>query len=249
MKTILKMLSVGMVLISLTGCGPSRIALKPSFWDNKEQKIGIAFIKYPEAGAHRQGSEGLLDMAINASLASEMSAYLKSIDVEAYEEVAQSFKEKFASKGIEVQIFKGKLDLETLEDTPRSSGRSLSSTTFKKDLSFMKQKFKIDKVLLLGVDAYGTLRNYYGFIPLGAPKALFKVSGQLVDLESNNKEWFDFQDQEYATAPVMGEWNQPPTYPNLTNALIVAMNNAKEYIIRAFFADYSVPEKVARENK
>ena len=38
-----------MALLFLAGCGPTRIALKPTFWEQKDVKIGIAIAKYPEA--------------------------------------------------------------------------------------------------------------------------------------------------------------------------------------------------------
>ena len=79
----------------------------------------------------------------------------------------------------------------------------------------------------------GVRREYYGFIPTGAPQAYCVLAGRLTDL-SDKKIWWS-HDVEIIL-PVQGAWDQPPSYPNFTQALHLAMDEAREELVDSFFS-------------
>ncbi len=242
MKKIVNLIILIAMTVYISGCGVSRIALKPDFWEKNDQKIGVAILEYPEAGAHRQGSEGLLDMAINSALSQEMGAYLKNIEIDIFEDVADIFVSHLQEKNYQAKVLKEKIVLEKVSGfKPEGSGNFL-----KVDVRFMGKKNDIDKLILLGVDRYGTLRKYYGFIPLGAPQALFQVTGQMIDLKTNEKQWLVKMKENESTVRIVGKWNQPSDYPNLTKAIVTAIKKAKKYLVNSFFNE-NLMEKQVRQ--
>lgn len=89
-----------------------------------------------------------------------------------------------------------------------------------------------DKLLLIKLDAYGVKRRYHGLIPAEAPQAYCVLTGELLD--KNHKVLW--RHQSIATQPIQGEWDQPPNYPNLTDALRVAAHSAEQELLDSFFA-------------
>jgi hypothetical protein len=90
-------------------------------------------------------------------------------------------------------------------------------------------------LILFDIKKYGTLRDYYGFIPLGDPLGLFMVNGMLINLEDNEYFWLVKMEEEESTQPVKGEWDEEPDYPNLTQAINRAMMYSQEFLEKYFF--------------
>jgi len=164
-KSVLISLFV-LAAILLSACGPSKLALKEEFWQAKERKIGVALTPSPTPGAHRQGGQGLLDMAINKLAAGSLEAHLNTLKPTAFDEVADRFVKRLTERGIPAKKLANPVDLEKFPQTNRSE----SSDSFERDLRSLAAEEKIDALLLLSIDRWGTVRNYYGFIPLGSPK-------------------------------------------------------------------------------
>jgi ABC-type uncharacterized transport system auxiliary subunit len=89
-----------------------------------------------------------------------------------------------------------------------------------------------DKVLLIQLNAFGAQRNYAGFIPMGAPQAFCYVTGTLINTKDNKVIWRYKAD---VLQPIIGNWDQPPTYPNLDTAIKQAVTIAQQEILDNFF--------------
>jgi hypothetical protein len=83
-----------------------------------------------------------------------------------------------------------------------------------------------------------TSRAYYGFIPLSAPQGLAAVYGAMVDAKTNHLMWHtgDSMTNAYTKEPVVGEWKEPPAYPNLTAATNRAIEKSKRVLVDKFFS-------------
>ncbi len=70
--------------------------------------------------------------------------------------------------------------------------------------------------------------SYGGLLPLEPPRAVFDLHGELVDLRSNRLLWnasiSKFNSPE-------GEWDEPPTFPALTNSFFLSIEEAKKEIL------------------
>jgi len=106
---------------------------------------------------------------------------------------------------------------------------------FDRDIRALAQSQGIDVLLLISVRRFGTIRPYYGFIPLGAPKGFFEVKGQMVDLKTNALIWQTVMPETEASVEAADPWDQEPTYPNLDAAIVKAMENGKAFLLRELF--------------
>jgi len=78
----------------------------------------------------------------------------------------------------------------------------------------------------------GTIRDYYGFIPLGAPRSIFTGLGQLIDLSNNEVLWHKPVNIQKV---VPGNWDEE-SYPGLTNVIFQTLNQGKSELIAPFKA-------------
>lgn len=229
MIKFIKHFAFAVILFTLSACSTTPIVLKETFWENKQIKIGVAVANYPEAGAFKEGSQGLLDMAVNAALANDMQKYLKTLYPAEIDSVSDLFVENLKEKGFTVIKVDNYVNL---KDYPKSgAGSSKSEYQF----SYLQKKEKIDYLLLLQVTRFGTIRSYYGMIPLGSPKAICEVKGELINLSNNELLWKGFLEEDKATVSVAGNWDQSPDYPNLTVAVRKAVSRAATHLQNDFF--------------
>jgi hypothetical protein len=224
--------ALGAALFS-SACAPARLTVKPEFWQDRQARIGVALTPHPEAGAHKVGAQGLLDMAINAGMAAELKTYLQKVDVSEFDRIRERFVQELGKRGMNAVALPGYLDPSAYpargEDAPQVEN------AYDRDLAAIRTQQKLDAVILLQARRYGTIRSYYGFIPLGAPQGFFEVTGHMVDLRTGALLWQTVIPESQASVPASGEWDQPPAYPNLTAALRAAMGNGGEFLLKEFF--------------
>ncbi len=224
------MASLALVAFVCVGCGPSKIALKPTFWQTPNKKIGIAVVTPPAARVHRAGGEGLIDAAINAGLAADLQKYFRDLQVENFSDVAQQIAEKFQSKGMTAKVIGETIDLTSLPKTKKSGGH-----ISKYDVSELAAKEDVDAIFLIKIEKIGSYRIYYGFIPLQRPEGYCLVKGELISGTNNEILWTETQEQKKSTVAVEGQWDEAPNYPNLTQSIIKAVGNSKQFIVDSFF--------------
>ena len=222
------LLVVSAVLL-LSACASS-VPLDSNFWSRKGERVGVAIAELPEARAHRVGGEMLLDAAINKAMASKLNARMSVIGPTMMGKVTDGFVAQLEQHGFDARRLKEEIDLEAY---PKFSGEG---KVFGRDLRTLGTQQDLDLLLLVTVNRYGTLRNYFGFVPTGAPKALFDVRGQLIDLKTNQLLWQTFLSDDEATVAVEGEWSEPPDYPNLVAALEKATAKSMAKLESNFFA-------------
>jgi hypothetical protein len=219
------------LLFLIIGCATKSISLKPSFWEQKDLKIGVAVVDFPKVGLHKKGGQGLLDMALVDAATGEFQAYLEQIDISTFEDLIGIFTTKCEEKGMSALKIDSFINLEEYEKFSAPSSGEYS----KKDLRSLSDEYDINMLILLSIEAVGTIRSYYGFIATGRPKGYCIGKGQLIDLDNNEILWLYSMNEEEGSHNIEGEWKQPPDYPNLTEAIIDAVEYAKSTLESDFF--------------
>lgn len=222
---------LSLLVVLAAGCAPTRIALKPSFWEGAPRKIGLAVTPPPPLMALRAGGEGLLDMAINSAAAGSLEAHLQTLAAPRLEDVAGQYVEKLAARGAEARRLAEPIQLEALPPFRANSSGEFAE----RDLRPLGKREGIDTLILLRVQQCGTLRNYYGFIPLDAPKGFCMCRGEMIDLKTNEVIWRALPSAEDAAVEVSGEWDQPPDFANLSAAVAKAIRQAEQFLLTDFF--------------
>jgi hypothetical protein len=212
--------------LTLTGCANVQppVPLDHQFWDAKEPTIGVAITELPPPVLALTGNQGLLDYAINAGVNSKLSDNVKTWQVRDFDTLPDVIVAKLQAKGYKAKRIDEKVDLKAYKENKFREGYTI------KDLTPMKAKYGVDRLLLVYVTATGATRSYYSIVPTSVPMAQVGGQGMVVDLADNKLLWF----QPFAAIQAaQGEWDEP-TYTNLSNAFYQAVDNSRQQMITPF---------------
>lgn len=228
--------STGMALliVLLAGCAtvPEKtIVLPESFWQKKDVKIGVAMVASPKGAEHMVGPQDELDRAIARKIDARLASYLESVQPREFGQIAQTFAERLRGMGYTASVI-----AEPLSSQHAALETKGSTTAVDGILTPIRTKYGIDRLLLLSIDRFGAVRDYFVFVATAAPQATFQVRGELIDLTSNTMLWRVSMAENQNVIPIEGEWNQPPDYPNLTQAIRRAEHDALVFLENAFFS-------------
>ena len=232
MKTTSFVSSRAMVLAwvaLLGGCatGYKPIQLEASFWQDRQSVVGVVTETIPEPAAQMTGGQGLLDIAINKGNAGLMVDQLKRLDVKRAAAISENLAKGLSSRGIKVN------QLATIDVKKYAEFKPEANPELYASRNFQELKSQgIDRLLLVSVVNIGTVRPYYGFIPMGPPRATFAVKGQLVDLKDNKLLWYN---SHSATSVIAEPWDQEPDFPNLSAAVLKNLSDGAALFERSFF--------------
>lgn len=240
MRRILAAMSVAAAVLLTSGCASvtPQMSVNSKFWQNRQSTIGIAQTTTPAATAHMEGQQGLLDVAINQGMASDLNKKLETVETTRANNIPSNFAKLLTDRGFSVKTLAAGFDDSKLPDFKKESGSSGYFAA--KDYRGLKSE-GIERLLVVKVRRVGTARPYYGFIPLGGPSAVFDVSGQLVDLNTNELLW---NNDSTSRTVVPDPWDQPPSFDNIVNAVRQEMEKGSTAFERRFFTE-SAPAAVA----
>ncbi|WP_223505130.1 hypothetical protein [Pseudomonas sp. GL-RE-29] len=212
--------------LTLTGCANVQppVPLDQQFWDAKEPTIGVAISELPPPVLALTGNQGILDYAINAGVNSKLSDNVKTWQVRDFDTLPDVIVAKLQAKGYKAKRIDEKVDLKTYKETKFREGYTI------KDLTPMKTKYGVDRLLLVYVTATGATRSYYSIVPTSVPMAQVGGQGMVVDLADNKLLWFQ---PFVAVQAAQGDWDEP-TYTNLSNAFYQAVDNSRQQMITPF---------------
>jgi hypothetical protein len=230
MKSI-KFAALGAGALLLGGC--AQVAYKPiplnnTFWQDRQQVVGVASDKLPEATAHMTGAQGLLDIAINKGNAEKMIERLKTLDVKRAAGIQDNLADALSRRGLQVT----KLQIIESATLPEFKAPANPEQYAQRDFSGLKSK-GINRLLYVTVQRVGLTRGYYGFIPTGAPRAVFAVTGQLIDLADNRLLWYNAHE---TTAVIADPWDQEPDFPNVSEAVLKNLLEGATQFERSLFS-------------
>lgn len=220
-RRLFKLMSVVCAVILSVGCASTKVKqeIDSTFWESKSQPIGVAIAVLPEPDHHATGNQGLLDIAINRGNASDLIEHLKTINLEDYKKVVPEITKAMNDQGFSAVAIEAVIEEQSLpefEEPDNTEEKTYSSH----DFSSIGKTHNVERMLLVRMGSVGTQRSYYGFIPTGDPIAITHATCELIDLNTNELLWRKPYNQNVA---VEGEWDQPPTYQNITRAIEKAM--------------------------
>lgn len=231
-KMLATVAMVGAVLLT-AGCAnvTPQVAVSSKFWENRQGTVGVVQTKLPTPGAFQEGAQGLLDVAINQGMASEMNKQIQAANLDRANAISDNFVKRLSDRGFTVKKLDTALDDSKLPDFKKEG--SATGVFAKKDYRGLKSE-GVERLLVVNVKRVGTVRPYYGFIPLGGPSAVFDVSGQLIDLNTNELLW---NHDASTRAAITDPWDQPPAFTNVLNGIRQEMEKGSTSFERNFFMD------------
>jgi hypothetical protein len=218
-------------LLSACALNPA-VQMKKEFWSQTDRSVVVALANLPEAMPHKEGPQGLLDIAINNAMADELTKALKTITLtDSYGQTRSEVVKRMQENGMKASLHEKTIDADALTDF-RSEDKS--RVYARKDFRSLKAELDgADRLLLFTVVAVGTQRSYYGFIPTSRPTAVLEARGEIIDLQTNELLW---RQTTKDSAAIDDPWDEPPEFRNVYAAVQKVILAARNSMVDLLFA-------------
>lgn len=227
---LLTLLMVGCVSIQ------PPVALQDSFWEVSPNSVGVYMGPIPAPNFHYEGNVGLLDMAIIETAVSTLSTQIETFKAEEFETINEEIGAIIRGRGMEYKLIDDVIDVGQL---PKFKDPDSKDETYfsGRDFRELGEQHGISQLILIQPRRTGVARPYYGFVPTGAPRAVFELNAQIIDTATNQINWYaNIAKQNFASA----EWDEPPSFPGLTNMFYISLEQARDEIIQTLSNSQSV---------
>ena len=166
-------------LLLVTSCVP-KVALSSDYWQ-KPSKVGV-FVNVNPPAKFREGSQGLLDIAVTSGGKYQEALTLIGEKVQPKQELINIYSDILKTKGKEFVIIDEKFDAKTAKkfSGEKAEGKKYSSY----DFIDMKSKYGVDELLFVNVN-YGFMISYYGMIETGK-MAHAAIDTKIIDLKDQH---------------------------------------------------------------
>ena len=216
-----------LALALLTGCA-SKPQLPVSMADGALKAdagvVGVVMTAVPKVDTQFPGAGCLLCMAAASAMNSSLTDHVRTLppeDVPALKDRAAAL---IQAKGAKSVVISTPLQVDTLPDF---SGTEPNAA--RKDFRTLRDKLQVDKLVVIQVDNIGVHRTYSAYVPTAEPKAVFNGKVLLVNLKTNQLEWYHPFSLVKAAD---GAWDESPKFPRLTNAYFQALELGKDEALR-----------------
>lgn len=213
-------------LLLLTACATPQQTPIPFAIDSigGSKKIGIAMTNLPKVQTTYPGAGCLLCLAAASVANSSLSDTVKTFTAEDITQVPSDIKKQLTSMGYDAQIIDTPLAIAQL---PKN--KSKTANTAKYDFSKFDAASGVEQLLVLDLEFIGIQRNYSSYIPTGAPQAVISGTAYMVDLSSGIYTWYKPLNIHRSAE---GEWDEPPSFPGITNAFYQAVEAVHDEILK-----------------
>jgi len=212
--------------IFLLGCAATPaepVVLEPGTWSQSVRKVVLFSEDIPEPSVQTPGAGCLLCVATARAIVSSIAEHFETLSSDEMKGLPTELTTLLESHNI--VVVEG--NTEDLKSLPKNKGKKPGYTS--KDYSALAQSYGASHVLVLEIFNLGAVRNFSSYVPTGAPVGAVKGQVSLIESTTNQYLWYLPLD---VTVNASGQWDEPPTYPGLTNAFYQAMAMAKEKVLK-----------------
>jgi len=218
--------------IFATGCamGPERPipfspGTMPSSMSPATSKVGVMVEEIPSTDTSFPGADCPLCMIAASVMHQGLTDRVRELDHEDLDGVGTKLISYLKERNIDARHIPAMAG----ENLVKFKGDSKVSPTL--DYRALSESQAIDKLLVVRIHGQGVIRPMSSYVPNDIPKAFVKGLVFLVDLQSNQYEWYLPFDHRLAAT---GVWKEPPNYPGLTNAYYKNLVRVSDGIVAAF---------------
>ncbi|AIF47595.1 hypothetical protein [Dyella japonica] len=180
----------------------------------------------PKVDVYTPGAGCLLCMAAASMANSKLTTYSHSLPEEGLPKLKDDVATLLRKRGLDAVVINEDIDVSKLPSA-KSSGADMA----KKDFSSLRAKYSVDHLVVIQIQEVGFERPYSAYIPSSDPKGVVIGLGYEVNLANNTYEWYSPVNIHVAAE---GKWDEPPTFPGLTNAYFQALETGKDTFLKPF---------------
>lgn len=230
MNRIKAMILVIIATVVLAGCGvtpPPVTSLKSNFFSAQsiaKTRVGVHLI-VARADTHLVGAGCLLCIAAASAANSSLTKHIRTLSADDLKDIDDKIVAELVEKGMQIKLIERMPSFENLAKFSNDHNYA------KKDYRVFKEQFDIDKLIVIDITRVGAYRTYANYFPTSDPQGSVAGSIYMIDLETNRYEMYKPIDNNITTD---GEWDEPPTFPGVTNTYYQAIEKTKAQILSYF---------------
>jgi hypothetical protein len=215
--------------VQLWGCA-SNPQQPVAFADNPltahSGRVGVVMTALPKVDTSFPGAYCLLCLAAASAANSSLTKHTHTLTGEDLLTLKEGIADRLRKKGVDATVIAENLNTSALKDF-KGTGTNVA----KKDFREFKDKYKVDRLVVIDVTTLGIMRNYTAYIPQGEPTANLVGTLSVINLSTNTYEFFAPINQSKGAE---GKWDEPPDFPGLTNAYYAVVESGKTVIQTPF---------------
>ena len=217
------------VCVQLAGCRSTPqlpVALADNTLSNLNGRFGVAMTELPKVDTSFPGAGCLLCLATAATANSSLTKHTHALTAEDLAALKDGVAGKLRKRGLDVAVIAENLNPKPLQDF---SGGGVDIA--KKDFRVLKEKYKVDHLVVIDITKLGFERNYSAYFARGEPTATLEGTIFMLDLSTNK---YDFYQQINQSKGAEGAWDEPADFPALTNAFYAVVESGKDAALQPF---------------
>jgi hypothetical protein len=211
------------MVVGCAGTPVHHASLSEDVVTGKAGKVGVVMTAVPKPSMSYPGAACLLCLAAAATANSSLSTYTHSLSTAEVAAYRASVVKALRADGADAIEITETLDLKQLPDV-----KTPAPDAPKKDFKRLKSAYGVDELVVIDVAAVGVERHYSAYIPNGDPSGVISGEVYIVDLAANAYRW---QLSLNAAKQTEGKWDEPPSYPAITNAYFEAIERGRDQIL------------------
>lgn len=196
------------------------------FTVNKTGRVGVLVADLPKPDTAFPGAGCLLCLLTASTANSSLTDHARKLTTDELKPLKTDLVALLKAQGVEAIVIEDAIKLESLPD--RSGA---APNTARKDFSSLRDKYKVDRLLVVNISSVGFTRAYSAYIASGAPQATVQGVAMMVNLGSHALEWYEPINVARAAD---GAWDEPPKFPGLTNAYYQALESSQDQVKKPF---------------
>ncbi|MBI4998879.1 MAG: hypothetical protein HZA64_01190 [Rhodocyclales bacterium] len=178
----------------------------------------------PKLDTQIPGASCLVCLATATLANADLTTHAQTLPHDDLTSMKETVAKHLRAKGADALVIDEYIDLDALPSFD-GGGENIA----KKDFTAVGKKYNINRLLVIEMKALGFIRTYSAYIPTSDPKAYLNGNGYLVDMKTNAYDWYL---PVVVTKSADGKWDEPPTFPGLTNAYFQAVEIAKDTLLK-----------------
>jgi hypothetical protein len=213
----------------LAGCASTPqapVAVAPEYVTAHAGRVGVVMSALPKVDTDFPGAGCLLCLAAASMANSSLTAHTHTLATNEVASYQTNAVDALRKKGFDATAIPDPLDVSKLPDAAAKTPNHP-----KKDFGSLKAKYNVDKLYVLQVSQLGFTRSYAAYVPTSDPHAAVAGEVYIVDLATNAYDWYE---RVNVTTAADGKWDEPPSYPGLTNAYFQAIELARDHYVGPF---------------
>ncbi|MES1981296.1 MAG: hypothetical protein V4443_02355 [Pseudomonadota bacterium] len=188
-------------------------------------RIGVVMSALPRPDMLITGANCLTCLEIASAANAPLTDHAHTLSTSALAKLKDETAELLRSKGADVILIDENINVAELPDYA-----TIAANKPLKDHTALKQKYPVDKLLVINITALGFVRTYAAYDPTSEPKAMLEGSAYIINLGNNTYEWYE---PIKLTLTAGSAWDQPPSFPALTRAYLQILQAGKDKVLKS----------------